>query len=318
MIDIFLFLLGFVLVVKGADLLIDGSVYIAEKLNVSEMAIGLTIVAFGTSLPELFVNISASFQSASDLAIGNVLGSNIANVLLVLGVAAIICPIPVRKVSLTTDIPFSLFAVFLMVFLANTAFFSGGNGMSLSKTEGIIMLLFFGFYMLYVILNAKKWTHVYDKGIKQLGTAVSSLYIILGIIGLYLGGEWIVNGAVYISHILDLSESFIGLSAVAVGTTVPELATAVTAAKKGSLDIAVGNVIGSNVFNLLWVLPVSALINPIMYDAGYNIDVLIIVVSGILLLLFAFIGHKKVIGRGGGIIFLLFYLCYLVYIYIRG
>lgn len=319
MVETALFIAGFILVVKGADLLIDGAVFIADRLHVSQMAIGLTIVALGTSLPELFVNVSASFRQASDLAIGNVLGSNIANILLVLGVAALISPLPIKKGSLTVDAPFSIFAALLMVLLANTALMSAGKEMLLDKPEGILMLIIFAIYIVYIALNAKKKVDVLPAvDSKKLGIPLSLIYILIGIAGLYFGGQWIVNGALFLSGILGLSESFIGLSAIAIGTTVPELVTSVVAAKKGNVDIAVGNVIGSNIFNLLWVLPVSALINPIAYNQAYNVDVLLILVASLFMIGIAVAGKKRTVGKGGGVMFLMLYGAYLVYIYWRG
>ncbi len=317
LLQIILLISGFALVIKGASLLIDGSALIAKKLKISEMAIGLTIVAFGTSLPELVVNVSASFKGSSDLAFGNVLGSNIANVLLVLGFTALLFKVPIRKNTVTTDLPYSIVAALLIFFFANSSFMDRGQEMLISLREGLVLLVFMLLYLLLVYRVSKQDAEEMDDFEPQK-RRYSFFYVLVGIVGLYIGSEWIVNSSTYLSDILQLSESFIGLTVVALGTTVPELATAVVAGKKGSLDMAVGNIIGSNIFNLLWVLAVSAIIAPISYKTTYNIELSIIIVSGLVLFAAIFIGEKWHIGRVTGTMFLLTYFAYLFYIYQRG
>lgn len=317
LLQIILLLSGFALVIKGADFLIDGSAVIAKKLRISEMAIGLTIVAFGTSLPELVVNVSASFKDSSDLAFGNVLGSNIANVLLVLGFTAVLFKVPIRKKTVVVDLPYSLFAVLLVILFANTALLGREGAMLISFWEGAVLLFFMVAYLLLVYRGDRKAAQT-AAATGKATKKYSLLFTAAGVIGLYLGSEWIVDSSVYLSSLLGLSESFLGLTVVALGTTAPELATAFSAGKKGRLDMAVGNIIGSNVFNLLWVLAVSAVISPIHYQNAYNIDMMIIFFSGAVLLAAVITGKKWEIGRFTGILFLLTYLAYLVYIYQRG
>ncbi|MBW6516249.1 MAG: calcium/sodium antiporter [Candidatus Cloacimonetes bacterium] len=319
MIAIILFIIGFVLLVKGADLLVDGSYFIARHLKVSELAIGLTVVAFGTSLPELVVNLSASFRGAADLAIGNVFGSNIANVFLILGVSAIICPLPLQKKTIVSEIPFTLIAALLVGFLANAALFMDEKAMILSRWDGLILIFFFGLYLVYIMKTSKENQEIiYKKEVGSLSVKKSIIYIIVGIIGLFLGGKWIVDGAIYMAQMFKLSEGFIGLTVVAIGTSLPELVTSVTAAKKGNIDIAVGNVIGSNIFNLLWVLAISSIIKPLPFSGINNIDIIIMVFSCTLIIFAMATGVRNAIDRKNGIFFLFVYAIYLVYIFYRG
>jgi|SRR5690554_258224 len=319
MLEIILFVIGFFILVKGADWLVDGSFFIARYLRVSDMAIGLTVVAFGTSLPELVVNLSASLRDVADLAIGNVFGSNIANILLILGVTAVICPLPLKKKTIVSEVPFTLIAALLVGFLANAALFMNETSLLLSRWDGLILIFFFILYLVYIVKTSREFKEeIYEKESKSLSAGKSILLIILGIIGLFLGGKWIVDGAVYISRLLNLSEGFIGLTIVAIGTSLPELVTSVTAAKKKNIDIAIGNVIGSNIFNLLWVLAVSSLIKPLPFCAINNIDILIIIFSSTLIILSMATGVKNAIDRKNGILFLVIYFVYLVYLFYRG
>ncbi|WP_246203013.1 calcium/sodium antiporter [Fulvivirga lutimaris] len=257
----FLFILGFIFLIKGADLLVDGASSIATRYNVSQMIIGLTIVSFGTSLPELLVNVTASFGGNPGLAIGNIFGSNIANILLILGISAIIRPLPISKNIYFSEIPFSLVATLLVGFLANAALLSDVKSLTLSRIDGAILLLFFVLFMGYIYVVFKSDNEKIDAAAQKPEPTHSMnksiLYIFLGLIGLYFGGEWVVNGATTIASQFGLSETFIGLTVVAIGTSLPELFTSAMAAYKGNTDIAVGNVVGSNIFNLLWILGVS-------------------------------------------------------------
>lgn len=305
--------------VKGADLLVDGSSFIARHFRISELAIGLTIVAFGTSLPELIVNLTASFKGAADIAIGNVFGSNIANVLLILGISAIICPLPLQKKTIVSEVPFTLIATLLVGFLANAALFMDERYLILSRYDGLILIFFFGLYLVYIVKTCKEnQESIYSIDVGSLTIRKSIFYIILGIIGLFLGGKWIVDGAIFMAHIFKLSEGFIGLTVVAIGTSLPELVTSITAARKGNIDIAVGNVIGSNIFNLLWVLAISAVIKPLPFSGINNIDIIIMVFSCTLIILAMATGVRNAIDRKNGIFFLVIYVVYLIYIFYRG
>ncbi|MDW3210707.1 MAG: calcium/sodium antiporter [Reichenbachiella sp.] len=316
-----LFVLGFLLLIKGADILVDGASSIAKKNNISELVIGLTIVSFGTSMPELIVNLLASFDGSSELAIGNILGSNIANVLLILGVAAIFSPLRIKKSIYFTEIPISLLATFMVGFLANADLFVDVKGLTLSRYDGAILLFFFGLFMtyIYVVSNTKQEepNSVNDDS-TFLSNTKSIVYVVAGSIGLFIGGKWVVDGAFEIALLFGLSETFIGLTVVAIGTSLPELVTSVIAARKGQADMAVGNVVGSNIFNLLWILGISSLIRPLPFDVVSNSDILMVIGSGTLLILAIVIGRKAVIGRTMGTVFVLTYFCYLAYLVSRG
>ena len=315
-----LFVLGFVLLIKGADFLVDGASSIARKFQVPPMIIGLTIVSFGTSLPELLVNISASVGGNPELAIGNIFGSNIANILLILGVSAIIRPLPITRNIYFSEIPFSLVATLLVGFLANAALLADTNALMLSRIDGGILLMFFVLFMgyIYVVFKSNQADDDEADSDEPMPTGKASLMIIGGLLGLFFGGEWVVNGAVHIAEIIGLSQTFIGLTVVAVGTSLPELVTSAVAAYKNNTDIAVGNVVGSNIFNLLWILGVSSLIRPLPFDVASNTDIVMIIFSSALLLFAVAVGKGARIVRWEGVLFILVYIGYISYLVVRG
>lgn len=314
-----LFVTGFYLLVKGADLLVDGAASLAKRHNVPEMVVGLTVVSFGTSVPELVVNIFASIRGDAGIAIGNIFGSNIANILLILGIAAIICPLPIRRNTIMSEIPFVLIATLLVGFLANVSLFSSGTEYLVNRIEGSIMLLFFGLYLIYIInLSREQPDEFSTEGRSLMSGKRSFLVMGIGIIGLYLGGKWIVDGAVHMASVLGSSREFIGLTVVAVGTSLPELVTSVVAARKKNMDIAVGNVIGSNIFNILWILGLSAVIRPLSFNVIGNSDILVMLFSSVLIILVIAFGKKNNISRASGIFFVFLYGAYIVYLIIRG
>jgi cation:H+ antiporter len=315
-----LFILGFIFLIKGADVLVKGSTVIARKQRISDMVIGLTIVSFGTSLPELIVSIISAINGSSDLAIGNVLGSNIANTLLILGVSAIISRLPIQKSTVLSEIPFSLIATLLIGFLANAALFEVSRELMISRIDGIILLTFFLLFMVYIFKAAKDGTYPVETGpaISEESYAKSITYILVGVAGLFLGGKWVVDGAVLIAGNFGMSESFIGLTVVAVGTSLPELVTSALAAYRRQADIAVGNVIGSNIFNILWILGLSATIYPLPFDLISNTDIMMIIFSSALLLIAVSMGKTYSIGRFSGIIFVIVYIGYIWYLLQRG
>ena len=314
-----LFVIGFVLLIKGADFLVEGASSIAKRNRIPEIVIGLTIVSFGTSMPELIVNLLASFDGSSELAIGNVLGSNIANVLLILGVAALIKPLPIHKSIYFTELPISLFATVLLGFLANADLFVDVKGLTLSRYDGTILLFFFGLFMTYIYVVAQSKDEIDEADqTNMLPRTKPILYIIGGSIGLFIGGKWVVDGAFEIALFFGLSETFIGLTVVAVGTSLPELVTSAVAARKGQSDMAVGNVVGSNIFNILWILGISSIIRPLPFDIISNSDILMVIASSTLLILAIVVGRKASIGRTMGAIFIMVYIAYLVYLVMRG
>lgn len=316
----FLFVVGFIFLIKGADILVSGASSIAKRYGLPDMVVGLTIVSFGTSMPELIVNVMSSLQGESELAIGNVFGSNVANLLLILGITALICPLPIKRNTILTEIPFSLIATLLVGFLANAALIDNRTELYISRTDGGILLFFFVLFMAYIYNIARtNKDEVLPEDIEtEMTIGKSVLYIILGVTGLFLGGKWVVDGAVQIAQTLGMSESFIGLTVVAVGTSLPELVTSVMAAYRRNIDIAVGNVVGSNIFNLLWILGVSALISPLPFDVVSNSDIVMMILASTLLIITIPLGRKNTIDRWNGIIFLTVYVGYIVFLIQRG
>lgn len=316
-----LFLVGFPALIKGADLLVDGASSIAKRLKVSDIVIGLTIVSFGTSAPELIVNVLASFSGATDLAISNVLGSNIANILLILGTAAVIAPLVVKSNTVWKEIPLGLLSVLLLFALGNDVLMdpSGQNaiGNVISRADGFVFLAFFVVFMYYTfgLVSATKDHVKEDDELEKMSWGKSGLYILLGGLGLALGGKWIVDGAVAIADFYQLPEALVGVTIVAIGTSLPELATSVVAAMKNNADIAIGNVAGSNIFNVFWILGVSSLINPLPYNpAESDMSAVVAILAAALLFVFLLIGKKHVLTRWQGVFFLVLYFGYLIYL----
>ena len=314
------FVVGFVFLIKGADLLVEGATSIGKRLNISSIVIGLTIVSFGTSLPELLVNLIASYNDNPDIGVGNVLGSNIANILLILGVSALINPLPITKNTYFIEVPFSLTATLLVGFLANAAIFSHTNDYVISQSDGIILLFFFVLFMGYVYIVSKQRKSEFSNSdeYKEMPLAKSIILILIGMVGLYFGGDWVVDGAIVIATNFGMSEAFIGLTVIAMGTSLPELVTSAVAAFKKDTDIAVGNVVGSNIFNLLWILGLSASIKPIPYSVISNSDIFMIIASSTALILAVVIGKRPIISRWEGFFFLVAYIWYISFLVQRG
>ncbi len=316
----FLFIVGFVFLIKGADVLVAGSSSIAKKYGLSDMVVGLTIVSFGTSLPELIINILSSLQGQSELAIGNVFGSNVANLLLILGITALICPLPIKRNTVLTEIPFSLIATLLVGFLANATLMDNRTELYISRVDGAILLFFFMLFMAYIynIARTNKDEIIPESKDSDMPTKKAFIYIVLGVAGLFLGGKWVVDGAVHIAQSFGLSESFIGLTVVAIGTSLPELVTSAMAAYRRNIDIAVGNVVGSNIFNLLWILGISAIINPLPFDVVSNSDIVMMIFASTLLIITMPLGKKNTIDRWNGVLFLVVYISYIGFLIWRG
>jgi len=319
---LFLFFVGFIVILKSADFLVSGASSIAARLNIPDIIIGLTVVSFGTSMPEMSVSVLASLDGHTDLAIGNVLGSNIANILLVLGVTAIIAPLPVRSATVLSEIPFSLTAAILVGFLANAALFSDPTSqLSLSRIDGIILLLFLVLFLGY-IFKVTKNNQICPDNVDQSSSSDSLfrpiVYVLIGTAGLFFGGEWVVSGALEIASLMGLSESLVALTIVAIGTSLPELLTSAVAAYKKNTDIAIGNVIGSNIFNLLWVLGLSSVITELPFDHINNMDIVMVIFSSAVLLLALEIGRESIINRWKGFVFVLMYIGYIIYLVQRG
>ncbi len=313
-------LIGFVLLIKGADVLVDGSSSIAKKFGISNVVIGLTVIAFGTSAPELIVNIIASIKGNSDIGMGNVVGSNIANILLILGAAALFSAMKVDSSIIKKQIPFSILASIALFILINNTLLNGVGQDGLMRTGGLILILFFCIFLYYTFSVARKSDSLGDEGekIKKYNNWVSISMIFGGIVALFFGGKFIVDSSVSIASSLGLSEALIGLTIVAVGTSLPELAASVVAARKKQADMAVGNVIGSNIFNILWILGLSAVISPISYNPKMNFDILFLIVISLILFPLILLGKKHHFTKKEGYILIGLYALYLVYIIIRG
>lgn len=314
-----LFAVGFVLLIKGADWLIDGAADIARKFRIPEIVIGLTVVAFGTSAPELAVNIIASVNGNNGLAIGNIVGSNIANILLILGVAGMTAELTVKNNTVWREIPFSLFAALLLGFLVNDQISGGAAFDQISRADGLILIAMFVLFLFYTFhLSKNNLTEELPEADDARPMWKSVGMLLLGLTGLVLGGQWIVNGAVSLAKLFGYSESFVGFTIVAIGTSLPELATVVVAVRKGNTDLAIGNVIGSNIFNIFWVLGLSATISPMDFNADDNFSVLLNIACSAVLFALLFIGKRHRLEQWQGSLLLLAYLGYISYLAIGG
>jgi len=313
MLDALLLVVGLALLLKGANLLVSGAEAVATRLRISPLVIGLTIVSFGTSLPEMLVTMMSGLQGNADLAIANLIGSNIANVLLILGVAAIVRPLPVRDSTVVSEIPFSLTAAILVGFLANAALFQDHHELSISRLDGAILLFFFFLFVLYVYKMARQENHDEPER-TPLGPVRSAVYILLGVVGLYLGGRWTVDGAVALARVAGVDDALIGLTVLAIGTSLPELIASAVAAWRNQADMAVGNVVGSNIFNLLWILGLTASFVELPFEVVSNSDLVMVIFSSSLLILALVSGRQNTIQRGHGVLFVLLYAAYLAYV----
>ena len=316
----FLIVVGFIFLIVGADALVDGSSNIAKRLHIPEIIIGLTVVSIGTSMPELFVSITSAIEGHTDMSIGNIIGSNLCNLLLILGLSAIIKPVKFQRETRIIEIPMCLVLTLILLIFCNT-------GEGISRLEAIVLTVLFIMFILYTILMGIKGEQFDAKGNeeeeekernsdkKEKSIIKSIIFVVLGIVGLKVGGDLTVNNAVNIANYFHISEKIISLTILAVGTSLPELVTSVTAAIKGNSDIAIGNIIGSNIFNMLLIIGISAVIRPITYNLSYNLDMSILILSTIILALFPFIPPKNKMSRANGMIYFTMYIIYLVILF---
>lgn len=321
---ILILVIGFVLLIKGADFFVEGSSSVAKKFHVPAMLIGMTIVAMGTSLPECAVSVTASLANNNSLAVSNVIGSNIFNLMVVCGACALFSPLTIRQDTLKKEFPLSIICAALMLVL-------GYIGMTLGHIDGIIFLVLFVGYLLWMIQSAKKaraavlsnpgqsgqieQAEFVEENIAILPTWKSLIFIIGGMIAIKFGGDFVVDGASSIASSMGLSQTLIGLTIVAMGTSLPELVTSLVAAKKGEVDMALGNVIGSDIFNILFVLGIATVISPISFLMENVIDIILLIIMSVIVLAFAW--TKQQINRKEGILMLLMYAAYMVYICVR-
>ena len=311
-----LLLAGFVLLIVGADYLVKGASALARRLNVSELTIGLTIVAFGTSAPELVVSVVSSAKGLNEVVYGNVIGSNVFNLFFILGVAGIIYPIIVQRQTIWKEIPYSLFAVIVMFVLLNDSWFWGGESY-FSRIDAFILLFFFIAFLVYIYLNLKEETTAPEPEGKSYGLPILIIMIVGGLAGLVFGGRLVVNNATELARMFEVSDKLIGLTIIATGTSLPELATSALAAFKKRSDIAIGNVVGSNIFNIFLILPVSGLISPMSYPSELNTDIYVLVAGTALVFIAMFSGKAKKLERWEALILLLGYIAYVAYLIYR-
>ena len=317
LITLSLLIIGLLLLIKGGDWLVNGSSSIARQYGISELVIGLTIVAFGTSAPELVVSSLAAINHHPEIALGNVIGSNNFNLFFILGVLGVIAPLSVQKTTIRIEIPLSLAAALLLLFLANN-FFIGKNPI-INRLDALLLLVCFVAFIIYIWKTIKTEETIVSASIKETSqkTIRSVALILLGLASLMFGGKWVVDSSIEIAHYFNISEKVIGLTIVAMGTSLPELFTSVIAIRKNSADIAIGNVIGSNIFNIFLILGVGGIIRPMEYSIAFNSDLILLIIGSILLLLAMFTGKKRKLDRWEAIILLVIYIAYMVYVGIR-
>ncbi len=314
MLDIVILLAGFLFLILGADKLVDGASSLATRLGIPNIVIGLTIVAFGTSAPELVVNLFAAIDNNTEMVLGNVLGSNIFNVLAILGISAIIFPLTVKRNTTWLEIPLSLLAAIAVLVIANDLLLDNAVSNYISRTDGILLLLFFIIFLVYNLKVAQNSPADEETETKNYTYLKSALFIALGLAGLILGGRFIVTSAVSIAQAFGLSERIIALTVVSIGTSLPELATSIVAVRKKNVDIAIGNVVGSNIFNIFLILGISAVVTPLQVGQSTFIDIAVNIVAGMLLFIFIFTGRGRRLSKWEGVSLLAIYVAYLWYI----
>ena len=315
MLEALLLIIGFALLYKGADWLVRGASALAKRMRVSDLVVGLTIVALGTSAPELFVSVVGQIQGSSQIVIGNIIGSCVINVFVILGLASLMMPLVAKRGTVLREIPFTVFAVLILAFLANDRIVGTGDAMVLSRFDGLVLLVFFAAFLYYVFSIARGSEELAgDVHPPEWSLGLSILAIVVGLGALILGSKWIVDGAVFIARWLGVGETFIGLTIVAFGTSLPELATSVVAAYRKNSEIAVGNIVGSNIFNICLILGIGALIRPIPMEFSTNVDIGMALLGSLFLFAFMFTGRRHRLDRWEGILMLAIYAGYLAFL----
>lgn len=321
--DYILLIIGFVLLIKGADFFVDGSSSVAKILKVPTIIIGLTVVAFGTSMPELSVSVTAALRGSNDLAVSNVLGSNIFNLLVVLGCCALVKPVAAKWSLLKKEFPFSILITVILL-LVDSDFsimkiLDGNQGFVMGRWAGLLFLILFVLYIYATVKSALRSRaeakDMEEEEYKTMSPLKSGIYIVIGLIGIVWGGNLVVDSASNIALTFGWSQTFIGLTIVALGTSLPELVTSVVAARKGENDLAVGNVVGSNIFNILLILGISSFITPITLDVTAVYDTIILIIASIVVYVSAI--SKREIQRKEGILFLVCYFAFFLYVFMR-
>jgi len=311
---LFLLLAGFFPLIYGANFLVDNASSLAKRFNIPNIVIGLTIVAFGTSAPELVVNIFAAVGKNPDIVIGNVVGSNIFNIGIILAISAIITPLTVKSATTWIEVPLALLAGMAILVVANDRLIDGSPTSSVSRTDGIVLLFFFIIFMAYNLILIKKGNFTEEIPVKDVSPWKAWALVITGLGLLVAGGKMIVSGATHVATAIGISERIIALTVISAGTSLPELATSLVAARKKNTDIAVGNIVGSNIFNIFLILGTSAVIFPVPVKAASNVDMLVNIFLCFLVFMFIFTGKGRRLDRKEGILLVIIYLVYLVYL----
>lgn len=316
---VLLLIAGLILLIAGAEFMVRGASSISRKAGIPPLVVGLTIVAFGTSAPELIVNVFSALNGNTDIALGNILGSNVSNILLILGLSALITTLKVQQSTTWKEIPFSMLAIVCVLIMGNDILLDNGLNNSITRTEGLVLIGFFVVFMYYsaglmrdsVIDDAQDDIRIYK-------LPIAATMTIGGLLGLFFGGKMLVENAVLIAREAGMSEIMIGLTIVAIGTSMPELATSLIAAFRKQADIAVGNVVGSNIFNTFWILGVTSSIKPIPVTPEAQVDIMVCVGATLALFVVMFIGPRHTLAKWEGIVFLLAYLGYMGFVVMRG
>ena len=311
--DIILIIIGMILLIKCADFLVDGSSNIAKVLGIPSLIIGLTIVSFGTSAPEAAVSVTASLKGMNEISLGNVVGSNICNMLLVLGASGLFGKLIAKKEAINRDFIYAILSSIVVLILSLEYFIHGGKEGIITRTNGLILLSFLGIYLYTLLRDTKEDKKKKEK--KEKFKIKDLFLIVFGIAGIILGGQLVVNGATNLAEKIGVSQNVIALTIVAIGTSLPELVTSVVAARKGESDIAIGNVVGSNIFNILFILGLASSISPITYQFESFIDIIIMTI--ITIIVYLLLLKNKEIGRVKGAFLLILYFSYMSYILIR-
>ena len=301
-----LIIVGFIFLIKGSDFLVEGASSLAKKFHIPEIVIGLTIISIGTSMPELFVSITSALEGYSDMSIGNVVGSNIVNLLFILGISSMLSPIEIKRETKLIEIPMCLFITVVFITLCNI-------GKDITRIEGLFLITLFILFILYTIIISFKKDNYKEENLEEKKSSIFKdiFYIIIGIISLKLGGDLVVTNAVNVANYFNLSEKIISITILAIGTSLPELVTSVSAAIKGKSDIAIGNILGSNIFNMLLIIGVSSIIQPITYNISYNKDLCILIIATILLSLYTIISPKNKMSKFKGFLYVFIYIEYM-------
>lgn len=311
------FLLGFYILIKGADILIDGASSVARKFRLSEWLIGLTIVGIGTSIPEFAVTLSSSLRGDELIGLGTIIGSNTANILFILGIAAVIFPFRLKEEWVRRDLPWNIVAVFAAAAAAFLLNSPRSAGLFIDRPEGFMLLALFFIWMYLVIKNGKRQANAETEGVRLIALPLSLLMILGGLVGVVLGGEWVVRSALAMSQFLGLSEIFIGLTVVGIGTSLPELVVIFVAAWKKHSDLAVACIIGSNIFDFLFILGIAAAVKPVPFSPELGFDIMVTAAAALLMLAAVFVGQKYVLKRWQGATFAALYAVYLILIFMR-